>query len=75
MSETTDSVKQRQVTLQLSGEISSSPSLVIPQLTVSDESVELQMDGEFDGSTYYVYAKGKVSDGNKQCDRGDCQCR
>lgn len=60
VSETTDSVKQRQVTLQLSGEISSSPSLVIPQLTVSDESVELQMDGEFDGSTYYVYAKGKV---------------
>lgn len=60
VSETTDSVKQRQVTLQFSGEISSSPSLVIPQLTVSDESVELQMDGEFDGSTYYVYAKGKV---------------
>ena len=60
LSEKTDSVKQKQVTLQFAEELPASPSLVIPSLVLPDESVELEMSGQFDGSSYYVYAKGKV---------------
>ncbi len=60
LSETTQGAKQRQVILQFSNELPASPSLVIPQLVVPEKSTVLEMSGQFAGSDYYVYAKGRV---------------
>lgn len=60
VSETNSGVKQRQITLQLASEISSAPSLVTSKMIIPEESTVLEMSGQFDGSNYYVYAKGNV---------------
>ncbi|MEI3340144.1 MAG: hypothetical protein V8R80_09580 [Eubacterium sp.] len=58
-----DTVKQQEVILQLSREVSSSdPKAPVSKLILPEKSTTLELEPKESGNMYYVYAKGKVMD-------------
>ena len=58
-----DTVKQQEVILQLSREVSSSdPKVPVSKLILPEKSTTLELEPKESGNMYYVYAKGKVMD-------------
>ncbi len=60
ISEISDSIKQRQVTLVLAKSVSGTTSLLTSKQIINETSVTLDLGEKSSTSTYYVYAKGKV---------------
>lgn len=61
VSELQSETKEREITLQLSCEVSSTaPSLLVPKQILSEESTTLELTELFTPDDYYVYAKGQI---------------
>lgn len=60
VSEVRSDTKEREVVLQLPGEVKKKPNLLIPKQILNETSVRLELAGDVTESAYYVYAKGKV---------------